>query len=131
MRLPRYLVAIASLGRLAYATGLLLAPELMASRRLAPEARGNSYARMTTRAFGAVHVNVAALTLEELLLNGDLRPALGLNIGCDVGDLIATLLEWRAGELSTGIAVGSAVVQSIGIATWSAGLRNRRTDCAA
>jgi hypothetical protein len=51
-------MTLGALGRLSYAAGLLLAPEALASRHLAPASRGNGYAGMTTRAFGAVHVNL-------------------------------------------------------------------------
>jgi hypothetical protein len=107
---------------LAYAIGLLLNPDAMSVRRLAPE-HGSAYARMTTRAFGAVHVNVALLTLRAGLVERDVRLVLALNAGCDLGDLIATLLEWRTRELPAGAAVGSTVVQSAGIATWIGLLR--------
>jgi hypothetical protein len=43
---------------------------------------------------------------------------LRLNLGCDLGDLIATLAEWRTGDSPGAVAVGSVVLQSTGIATW-------------
>jgi hypothetical protein len=49
----------ASVLRLSYALGLLLAPDSMGTYRLAAPANGNGYARMTTRAFGAVHSNLS------------------------------------------------------------------------
>jgi hypothetical protein len=113
-----------ALGRLAYALGLLMAPDAMSARRLAPSSSGNSYGQMTTRAFGAVHTNVAMLTLRSALLNRDLRLVLGLNIGCDLGDLAATVLESRNGDLPAGALIGSAVVQSVGMATWTIVLRS-------
>ena len=94
----------------------------MSTRRLAPE-HGSAYGRMTTRAFGAVHTNISLLSLRAAGLDRDLRLALALNIGCDLGDLLATLLEWRKGDLPVAAVVGSAVVQSTGIATWSSLLR--------
>jgi hypothetical protein len=121
----RTVMAIGALGRLSYAAGLLLAPEAMAARRLAPASEGNAYAGMTTRAFGAVHVNLALLTLRAALLDRDARTALGLNIGCDIGDLLATLLEWRqGGALDSGLVAGSAALQSAATATWITALRN-------
>jgi hypothetical protein len=114
----------ASLTRLSYALGLLLAPDAMSKPRLAPDTPDNAYARMTTRAFGAVHTNLSLLSLRAAVLDRDVRLALGLNIGCDLGDLIATFLEWRDGDLPGAAAVGSTVVQSAGIATWSSVLRS-------
>jgi hypothetical protein len=117
-----------SLGRLSYAVGLLLAPAAMGRARLAADTSGNGYATMTTRAFGAVHVNVSLLSLRAALDERDMPLALGLNIGCDLGDLIATALEWRDGELPVGALVGSAVVQTAGMATWGTALRALSSD---
>jgi hypothetical protein len=113
-----------SVVRLSYAIGLLTAPDPMSKARLAPDAGDNAYARMTTRAFGAVHTNLSLLSLRAALVDRDLRLALGLNIGCDLGDLIATFLEWHDGDLPAAAAVGSTVVQSAGVATWSTVLRS-------
>lgn len=113
-----------ALGRLAYALGLLMAPDRMSVLRLAPSANGNAYANMTTRAFGAVHTNVAMLTLRAALRKRDIRLVLGLNIGCDLGDLAATVLESRSGDLPAAALIGRAVVQSVGMATWAAVLRS-------
>ena len=125
-RSVRLMMAAATLVRLSYALGLLLAPDAMSKARLAPATPGNGYARMTTRAFGAVHANVSILSLRAAIRDEDVRLALGLNIGCDVGDLIATALEWRDQDLPAVAAVGSIVVQSAGIATWSTLLRAAR-----
>ena len=81
----RSILAAGALVRLSYALGLLVAPDFMSTRRLAPE-HASAYGRMTTRAFGAVHTNVALLTLRAALLDRDRKLALGLNIGCDLGD---------------------------------------------
>jgi hypothetical protein len=106
--------------RLSYALGLLLAPDSMGTYGLAAPPNGNAYARMTTRAFGAVHSNLSLFTLRAALQNRNQRLVLGLNLGCDLGDLIATLVEWRTGDLPPAAAVGSVVLQSAGIATWGA-----------
>jgi hypothetical protein len=58
------------------------------------------------------------------LLKRDMRLVLGLNIGCDLGDLAATVLESRNGDLAAGALIGSAVVQSVGMATWTIVLRS-------
>lgn len=106
--------------RLSYAIGLLLAPDGMSARQLAAPAHGNAYARMTTRALGAVHINLSILTLRAAVRNHDIPVVLALNLGCDLGDLIATLMEWRTGDLPPVAGVGSVVLQSVGIATWGA-----------
>src|SRR4051794_27693676 len=125
-RSARAMMVAGSLARLSYALGLLLAPDAMSKRRLAASTRGNAIATMTTRAFGAVHTNLSLLTLRSALLNRDTRIALGLNLGCDLGDLIATLLEWRDGELSGGATMASVALQSSSMATWTTVLRAAR-----
>ena len=121
------MMVVGSLARLSYALGLLLAPHEMNKLRLAAATRRNPIATMTTRAFGAVHTNLALLTLRAALLHRDARLALGLNIACDFGDLIATLLERRDGHLSRGETVASVALQSASMATWSAVLRTDRS----
>jgi hypothetical protein len=110
----------ASVFRLSYALGLLLAPDSMSTYGLAAPANGNAYARMTTRAFGAVHSNLSLFTLRAALRHQNKQLVLRLNLGCDFGDLIATLVEWRTGDLRAATAVGSVALQSAGIATWGA-----------
>ena len=122
----RAMMAAASLARLSYALGLLLAPHTMSNRRLAAATQGNPVATMTTRAFGAVHTNVSLLSLRAAFLNRDARMASALNVGCDLGDAIATLLEWRRGELGGGATVASVALQSASIATWTTVLRAER-----
>jgi hypothetical protein len=119
-----------SLARLSYALGLLLAPDAMSQRRLAASTHDNAIATMTTRAFGAVHTNLSLVTLRAAFLNRDTRIALGLNLGCDFGDLIATLLEWRDGDLSAAAAVASVALQSASMATWTTVLRAERRGLA-
>src|SRR5256885_2213680 len=52
--------------RLIYALGLLLAPHRMNRLRLGPDTSDNPLATMTTRAFGAVHANIALTSLIAL-----------------------------------------------------------------
>lgn len=122
-RTARVLMVAGSTVRLSYALGLLLAPHAMNKAQLAASTRGNPIATMTTRAFGAVHANLALLTLRAAFLDRDIKMAAGLNFGCDLGDNIATLLEWRDGELSGGAAAASVALQSAGMATWATVLR--------
>jgi hypothetical protein len=113
-----------SLMRLSFALGLLLAPEAMSVRRLAPDTRDDSFARMTTRAFGGVHINVALLTLRAAVLDRETRLALGLNLGCELADLTATLLAWRDSGRPDRNLIASMVLQSAGLATWTLALLN-------
>jgi hypothetical protein len=112
-----------SLVRLSYALGLLFAPHTMNKLQLAAATRGNGVATMTTRAFGAVHTNVSLLTLRAALLHRDTRVVLGLNIACEFGDLVATLLERRDGDLSRGEALASVTLQCTSMATFATVLR--------
>jgi hypothetical protein len=109
--------------RLSYALGLLLAPHTMNRLQLAAETRGNGVATMTTRAFGAVNANIALLTLRSALAGRDIRLALGVNVAVDFGDLVATLLEWRDGDLGPAETVASVALQSAGIVSWTSLLR--------
>jgi hypothetical protein len=122
-RSAQAMMVVGSLGRLSYALGLLLAPHAMTRRRLAAATRGNPIATMTTRAFGAVHINVSLLSLRAAIGSRDTRLAGALNLGCDLGDLLATVLEWREGELTAGPAMASVALQSASVATWTMVLR--------
>lgn len=129
-RRARALMVAGSLARLSYALGLLLAPHGMNKLQLAAATRDNAVATMTTRAFGAVHTNLSLLTLRAAFLNRDTRVALGLNIACDFGDLVATLLERRDGDLGRGEVLASVVLQSAGMATWTTVLRAKQGEVA-
>ena len=115
-----------SLPRLSYALGLLLAPRSMSRLRLIGPDPGDPYARMTTRAFGALHVNLALQTIRAALSGRDVDVVLALNLTSDVADALGPTLEWRYGDLPTGAAVANAVVQSMNMATWIVLLRRRR-----
>ena len=119
----RAMMVTGSLVRLSYALGLLVAPHTMNKLQLAAATRGNAVATMTTRGFGAVHTNLSLLTLRAAFLNRNTRVALGLNIACDFGDLIATLLERRDGDLSRGETLASVALQSASMATFATVLR--------
>ena len=125
-RQAQRLMVAASLGRLSYALGLLLAPHRMSALQLAAATRGNGVATMTTRAFGAVHANLSLFTLRAALLGRDQRAALGLNIACDFGDLVATLLERRDGDLGRVEVLASVALQSSSMATSTAILHASR-----
>ena len=122
-RSVRGLMAVASLARLSYALGLLIAPHRMTKLQLAAATGDNPIATMTTRAFGGAHVNLSLLSLRAALLERDVRTATALNLGFDFADLTATLLEWRDGELGDGATMASALLQSASMATWVSVLR--------
>ena len=116
----------ASLGRLSYAAGLLLEPRSMSRLRLIGPDPPDPYARMTTRAFGALHSHLALQTIRSAVLDRDVRFVLVLNIGSDLADILGPTLEWRRGDLPAIAALGNAALQSILIVTWSAIFRGRR-----
>lgn len=122
-RTARGLMVTGSLLRLSYALGLLLAPHTMNKLQLAAATRGNAVATMTTRGFGAVHVNLSLLTLGAALRNRNTRVALGPNLACDFGDLVATLLERRDGDLARGEALASVALQTTSMAAFGSVLR--------
>ncbi len=116
-----------SLARLSYALGLLLAPRSMSRLRLIGPDPGDPYARMTTRAFGALHANLALQTIRAAVADRDAGFMLVLNLTSDIADTLGPTLEWRYGDLPTVAAAGNAVVQSMGLVTWSVLLWRRRT----
>lgn len=122
----RRLMVVASLARLTYALGMLVAPHEMNRRNLGADTRGNPLATMTTRGFGAVHVNVALMSLRAALGDGDRRAAAQLNLGCDLGDFTATMLESRFGELEPAHTAASVALQTASLAAWTAVLRETR-----
>src|SRR5437879_4281265 len=99
--------AIGSVGRLAYGMGAMLAPEWMASRRLAPSLREHPDARMNLRGFGGAQSAIALYTLATATNPRRARSLLGLNAAVDALDAGVTLLERRArGEVDRVVAGG-------------------------
>jgi hypothetical protein len=115
-----------SLARLSYAAGLLLAPRSMSRFRLIGPDPPDPYARMTTRAFEALHTHLALQTIRSAVLDRDVRFVLTLNIGSDVADFLGPTLEWRRGDLPALAALGNAALQSLLIINWSVIIRGRR-----
>jgi hypothetical protein len=116
-----------SVARLSYALGLLLAPRSMSRLRLIGPDPPDPFARMTTRAFGALHANLALQTIRAAVTDRDVSFVLALNLTSDIADTLGPTLEWRYGELPMVAALGNAAVQSIGLVTWSVLLWRRRT----
>ncbi len=121
-KLGRALMGAGALTRLSYGLGALLAPDAMCSRRLAPDIRGHADGRMDFRGFGGLHISVALLTLRAAVQNRNTRLLLGLNVGCELTDLAATLLEWRDRNRADLTVRGSLAVASAGLLTWIAAL---------
>lgn len=109
-----------SLVRASYALGLLLAPRSMSRYRLIGPDPGEPVARMTTRAFGALHTNLALHTIRAAITGRNVEFVLALNLTSDIADTMGPTLEWRRGDLPGRLALVNAAVQSLGIATWSA-----------
>jgi hypothetical protein len=96
-----------SFARLSYALGLLLAPRSMSRLRLIGPDPGDPYARMTTRAFGALHANLALQTIRAALSDRDVGFVLALNLTSDIADTLGPTLEWRYGDLPVVAAIGT------------------------
>jgi hypothetical protein len=122
----RSLMGAGALVRLSYGLGALVAPDAMSSHRLAPDVRGHADGRMDFRGFGGLHINIALLTLRAAIRNRNTRLLLRLNVGCELSDMAATLLEWRDRDRADRVVRGSLALASIGLATWIAALRGLR-----
>jgi hypothetical protein len=81
---------------------------------------------MTTRAFGALHANIALQTIRAVVVDRNVDFVLALNLFTDVADTLGPTLEWRYGDLPPLAALGNALVQSTGLVSWSALLWQRR-----
>jgi len=122
-RLGRSLMGAGALVRLSYGLGALFAPEAMCSRRLAPDIRGHADGRMDFRGFGGLHISIAVLTLQAAIQNRNTRLLLGLSLGCELTDMTATLLEIRNRGGSDPTVLGSMILATVGLATWTTALR--------
>jgi hypothetical protein len=119
----RVLMGAGGLTRLSYGLGALLAPDSMCSHSLAPDVRGHADGRMDFRGFGGLHVSIAVLTLRAAAHNRNTRLLLGLSLGCELSDMAATLLEWRDRGEADRTVIGSLVLATVGLATWTSALR--------
>ena len=122
----RLLMVGGSVARLSYALGLLLAPRTMSRWRLIGPDPPDPYARMTTRAFGALHAHLALRTIGAAARGRNVASVLALNLGSDIADTLGPTLEWRYGDLPGLAAAGNAAVQSLGLVSWSVLLWRRR-----
>ena len=119
----RRLLALGSLFRLAVGTGYLVAPEAMASRRLAPDIRGHANGRMSTRGFGALHLGVAIGTIRAAARDEGCRAVASLNLICALGDTATTLLERRDRGKWERVVLGSLPIDLVDVAWWANVLR--------
>lgn len=117
-----------SLARLTYASGLLFAPRTMSRWQLIGPDPRDPFARMTTRAFGALHANLALQTMRAAATDRQVGFVLVLNLTSDLADTLGPTLEWRYGDLPRWAALTNAGVQSLGVASWSLLLWRRRTE---
>ena len=111
---------LATLTRLAYGVGSMLAPEWIASRRLAPSLQGHPDPRMTLRGFGGAQTAIALYTLASLSSPRRARSVLGLNAAVDLLDAGVSLLERRArGRFDHSVTGGVAINVAV-LLCWSA-----------
>ena len=89
----RALVRAGSATRLVYGIGTLLAPEWMARRDFAPQTHDQADPRLLQRAFGGHQILIVAFTLAALRDGRLMRPALAMNVGIDVSDVLSAVLE--------------------------------------
>ena len=120
----RILLGVGSLARLTVGVGYLAFPEAMARRRLAPDIRGHADGRMSTRGFGALHVGVALATLGAAVRGRSCRELAEVNLGCAVGDTLATVLERRSRGEWDRVVLGSVPVDLVDVAWWTGALRS-------
>jgi hypothetical protein len=116
-----------SMPRLLYSSGLLLAPKAMSRWHLIGPDPSDPFARMTTRAFGALHVNLALHTIRAAVTGRQVGFLLALNFTSDLADTLGPTLEWRYGDLPPWAALANATVQSLSLACWSCLLWRRRS----
>jgi hypothetical protein len=95
----------------------------MARRRLAPDIRGDPEGRMSTRGFGALHIGVAPATLGAAVRGRSCRELAQVNLGCAVGDMLATVLERRSRGRWDRVVLGSVPVDLVDVAWWAGALR--------
>jgi hypothetical protein len=119
----RAIAGTAAAVRLAYGLGSMLAPEAMSRARLAPDVRGHPAARMNLRGFGSLHTSLALGTLHAALRGRDLRPFLAVSAGCETGDALCGLLEWRDRGRADAMVAGSLAISAAGLAAWGAAWR--------
>jgi hypothetical protein len=123
MREPwRVPVRIGSVFRLAYGLGAMLAPEWMATNRLAPTLRDHPDPRMNLRGFGGAQSGIALYTLATARNRAGARRVLGLNALVDAFDAGVSMLEIRDRGGVDYIAAGGVAINvlALGLSTAAA-----------
>jgi hypothetical protein len=108
------LMTAGGLVRLTYGLGALFAPRFVAGRYAAAEPDSV----MNLRGFGGQHIAVAIFTLLAARSHKMARPALLLNTGIEIGDMVAGGLEVRERGTRDPIAIGGVLLPLVGLTTW-------------
>jgi len=112
-------IVIASLARLAYGAGAMLAPEWMGGR-WAPSLQDHPDPRMNLRGLGGAETGIALYTLRAARSAQGARAVLSLNVLVDACDAAVSLLERRErGEFDRTVAGGVALNVAL-LLCWSA-----------
>jgi hypothetical protein len=117
-------MGLGGLIRMSYGLGALLAPDRMSASRIAPDVRDHPDGRMDFRGFGGLHTNIASATLCSAATDRYVAPMLVLNLGCEIADTAAGLLEWRDRGGPDRLVVGSLVLSTVGVGLWTSALRS-------
>ncbi len=121
MREPwRVPMTIASVWRLAYGLGSMLAPEWMAANRLAPTLREHPDPRMNLRGFGGSQSGIALYTLATARDCAGARSVLGLNAMVDAFDAGVSMLEIRDRGGVDEVAAGGVAFNVLMLGLWTA-----------
>jgi hypothetical protein len=108
------LMTAGGLVRLTYGLGAMFAPRFVAGRYAAAEPDSV----MNLRGFGGQHIAIAIFTLFSARSRKMARPALLLNTGIEIGDMVAGGLEVRERGTRDPIAVGGVLLPLVGLTTW-------------
>jgi hypothetical protein len=108
------LMTAGGLVRLTYGLGALFAPRFVAGRYAAAEPDSV----MNLRGFGGQHIAIAIFTLLAARSHKMARPALLLNTGIEIGDMVAGGLEVRERGTRDPIAIGGVLLPLVGLTTW-------------
>lgn len=108
------LMAGGALFRLTYGLGAMFAPRFIAGRYAAAEPGSV----MNLRGFGGQHIAVGLFTLLSSRSKEMARPALLLNAGIEVCDMVAGGLEVRERGARDPIALGGVLLPFVGLTTW-------------
>jgi hypothetical protein len=92
----------------------MFAPRFVAGRYAAAEPDSV----MNLRGFGGQHIAIAIFTLFSARSRKMARPALLLNTGIEIGDMVAGGLEVRERGTRDPIAVGGVLLPLVGLTTW-------------